>query len=301
MKVQPRNSFVFPLLAYLAFVDCASTYHIQPDPEGNRHLERQAGNAGCALTQPTAKAPRKNIWATLTDQELTDAVDFLYKFKELNLTKTSGSWANTIESVDLLHPNKTDVLPYLADTKPAPARDARAMLMFRSAMEPYMQEWMVGPLPISNQTKAQPLTSLSTRKSDNKLRVYNPDFGAAAKFDENITSLAANAIKTLWNVDPEAVSTTTVHPTQVDNGKVTVWQGFIGSPSGQYDTNTLLPLGLYVRSDRTGRDASKWKIEGWLYNNIFYKTIDEFNKALAQPGFQKLGMVVDGPWAQLDK
>ena len=104
------------------------------------------------------------------------------------------------ESVDLLHPNKTDVLPYLADTKPAPARYARAMLMFRSAMEPYMQEWMVGPLPISNQTKAQPLTFLSTRKSDNKLRVYNPDFGAAAKFDENITSLAANAIKTLWNV-----------------------------------------------------------------------------------------------------
>lgn len=103
-------------------------------------------------------------------------------------------------SVDLLLPNKTNVLPYLAGTEPAPPRYARAMLMFGNAKEPYMQEWMVGPLPISSQTKAQPLTFLSTRKSDNKLRVYNSDFEAARKFNEKIKSQAANAIKTLWNV-----------------------------------------------------------------------------------------------------
>ncbi|KAL5313511.1 hypothetical protein ACEPPN_017931 [Leptodophora sp. 'Broadleaf-Isolate-01'] len=186
-----------------------------------------------------------------------------------------------VVSVDLLLPNKTNVLPYLAGTEPAPPRYARAMLMFGNAKEPYMQEWMVGPLPISSQTKAQPLTFLSTRKSDNKLRVYNSDFEAARKFNEKIKSQAANAIKTLWNVNPDAVSMTTVSPTQVDSGNVTVWQGFIGSPSGRYDTGTLLPLGLYVKSDMTGRDPSKWKIEGWLYNNIFYKTTDEFNKALS--------------------
>ncbi|KAH8586808.1 copper amine oxidase [Bisporella sp. PMI_857] len=296
--MQPGNSLIFPLLGYFALVNCASGYH---NPEGKSHQERQTGNPVCAVTQPTTKAPRKNIWACLTNQEVTEAIDFLYKSNELNLTKTGGSWDNSIVSIDLLQPNKTDVLPYLADTKPAPSRYARAMLMFGNTKEPYMQEWMVGPLPISNQTKAQPLTFLSTRKSDNKLRVYNADFDAVGTFNENIMSQAANAIKALWNVNPDAVSITTVSPTQVDSGHVTVWQGFMGNPSGRYDTGTLLPLGLYVRSDMTGRDPSKWKIEGWLYNNIFYKTIDEFSKALAQPGFKKLGMVVDGPWAQLDK
>jgi primary-amine oxidase len=28
---------------------------------------------------------------------------------------------------------------------------------------------------------------------------------------------------------------------------------------------TLLPQGLYFKSDITGRDSSKWKVLGWLY------------------------------------
>lgn len=56
-----------------------------------------------------------------------------------------------------------------------------------------------------------------------------------------------------------------------------------------------------MRSDRTGRDPSKWKITGWLYNNVFYNNIQDFKAAVAKPGFKKLGMVVDGSWAQLER
>jgi primary-amine oxidase len=87
----------------------------------------------------------------------------------------------------------------------------------------------------------------------------------------------------------------------VENGRVVVWQSFSGQPTGLFDTDTLLPGGLYVRTDRTGRDPSKWKITGWLYNNIFYENIDTFKAAVAKPGFEKLGMVVDGPWAHIEK
>lgn len=75
----------------------------------------------------------------------------------------------------------------------------------------------------------------------------------------------------------------------------------MGRPAGSFDTGTLLPQGLYVRSDRTGRDPSKWKITGWLYNNVFYNNIQDFKAAVAKPGFEKLGMVVDGSWAQLER
>lgn len=87
----------------------------------------------------------------------------------------------------------------------------------------------------------------------------------------------------------------------MDGGQVTAWQAFYGNSIGSNDTSTLLPQGLYVKSDRTGRDPSKWKITGWLYNNVFYNSIEDFNAAVAKPGFEKHEMVVDGSWAQLDK
>lgn len=105
----------------------------------------------------------------------------------------------------------------------------------------------------------------------------------------------------LGHQDVNSFTLTTVSPTQVENGKVTTWQGFMGRPTGSFDTGTLLPQGLYVKSDRTGRDPSKWKITGWLYNDVFYNNIQDFKAAVAKPGFKKLGMVVDGSWAQLER
>lgn len=53
-------------------------------------LPRQAGNGACQITQPVLEAPHKNIWAGLTNQEMADALEFLYKSKELNLTRDGG-------------------------------------------------------------------------------------------------------------------------------------------------------------------------------------------------------------------
>ncbi len=62
-----------------------------------------------------------------------------------------------------------------------------------------------------------------------------------------------------------------------------------------------LPLGLFFKSDVTGRDPSQWKLEGWLYNNIFYETTDQFRAAYWSPGFVKLGANVEGDWARTDQ
>ncbi|KAH7393640.1 copper amine oxidase [Cadophora sp. MPI-SDFR-AT-0126] len=297
------TSFILPFLGSLASIATVSGHRVEhPAPiESQYHgiLSRQAGDGVCKVTQPTVDPISKNIWAGLTNQEMADAIDFLYKSKELNLTRDGGSWDNTLIGIDLLQPNKSDVLPFLAGKRAAPPRYARATLTFGTSMAPYIQEYMIGPLAQGNQTKAQPLTFLSTRKPDNRLRVYDSD--AADNLSSTITSQAADIIKILWNMDADDFSLTTVSPTREENGQVTVWQGFTGSSTGLFDTGTILPQGLYVRSDRTGRDPSKWKITGWLYNNIFYRGIDELKMAVTQPGFEKLGMVVDGSWAQLVK
>lgn len=60
-------------------------------------------------------------------------------------------------------------------------------------------------------------------------------------------------------------------------------------------------LGLFFRADVTGRDPSKWKVTGWLYNEIFYNTTEDFRKAYHSPGFEKLAPNVEGQWVRLDR
>jgi len=58
-------------------------------PQGSEALGRRT-DAGVCGAQPTAIAPHQNIWAGLTNQELADALNFLYSSQELNLTKDGG-------------------------------------------------------------------------------------------------------------------------------------------------------------------------------------------------------------------
>jgi len=72
-------------------------------------------------------------------------------------------------------------------------------------------------------------------------------------------------------------------------------------PTSEFDSETLLPLGLFFKMDVTGRDPSKWKLEGWLYNDIYYPTTADFRKAYWSGNFTKLGVNVDGAWAHTDQ
>jgi primary-amine oxidase len=41
-------------------------------------------------------------------------------------------------------------------------------------------------------------------------------------------------------------------------------------------------------------------VTGWVYNNIFYPTLDDLRKAATDPEFRKLGVNVDAAWAHSD-
>ncbi|TLD26778.1 hypothetical protein PspLS_05308 [Pyricularia sp. CBS 133598] len=62
----------------------------------------------------------------------------------------------------------------------------------------------------------------------------------------------------------------------------------------------LLPTGLFALSDFTGRDHKKWQLEGWLYNGVFYNSTEEFHAAHRRPGFEKIGVNVEGGWTSGD-
>lgn len=56
---------------------------------------------------------------------------------------------------------------------------------------------MVGPMVKGNQTQARPLTFLSNRNPDKKLRVYDSDFDP--NLSDTVMSQAADITKALWN------------------------------------------------------------------------------------------------------
>ncbi|KAK6849702.1 Copper amine oxidase [Apiospora arundinis] len=232
-----------PLLGSLVSGLPGSHPPFQPVSELRLPLQRRADSGTCAISQPTTQAPHKNVWAGLTNRELSDAITFLFKDKDLNLTEGGGNWDNRLLAIDLLQPNKTSVLP----------------------------------------------------QKGSKIRVHDADFATDGALSKAFLTEAADVLKILWNVTPDGVQLVSSSPVQVENGQVTTWYGVEGKPKKLYDTGTLLPLGLYIRANITGRDTSKWAVDGWLYNDILYNSLDEFRKAVTAPGFKTLG---GGPGAK---
>ncbi|QRV88148.1 primary-amine oxidase [Ceratobasidium sp. AG-Ba] len=106
-------------------------------------------------------APKTNIWAPLSLADTKKVEDWLYKQKPLNLTRIENATMrrvsdNTLWLIESIMPNKTDALDYLDKKGGTPTRFARAVLYSGGLSTPLVQEYMVGPLPISSATAYTP-------------------------------------------------------------------------------------------------------------------------------------------------
>ena len=101
--------------------------------------------------------------------------------------------------MDLLQPNKTDALAYLDDDGPPPQRYARATLQFNSKEQPYIQEYMVGPLPlVKGEAKVEELNYIFT-SGRGRTNVYNADGEAIAEFNLKVGKQIKDITKDLLN------------------------------------------------------------------------------------------------------
>lgn len=209
--------------------------------------------------------------------------------------------------VELNIPNKTDVLNFLDGNGPEPARYAHVVINHRSDEEAYFQDILVGPLPINNATASwEPLDYKRTRKDAGKTRNLEADTGDEGSVMTQLVypelKKAADITMKLWNTtvtggENDTVSLMTIDPLMQDDGRIVAWHSFWNDP-GNFDAGTLLPMGLFMKTDITGRDPSDWTFGGWLYNDIFYKTTEAFREAVFSPEFENLGVNVPGPWTK---
>ncbi|KAE9570048.1 hypothetical protein CGMCC3_g13897 [Colletotrichum fructicola] len=265
-------------------------------------------------TTDAVRAPKTNVWRDLSEEEVHNVTQWLLGQRDLNLTdpQSAGPWSDTILFAELNIPNKTAVLPYLdSNSKESPPqRYARVVTTRRATAEAYWQELVVGPLPISAQTTVQPLQYLLTRKTDGMIRWLDPDaHGALEKeFLYKVSASVADITQDLCggvalgqdNDSLALVGLTTPYQEDTD-GVIVRWDEFKRKPSDQFDAQTLLPLGLFLKTDVTGRDSSKWRVMGWYYNDIFYADTNAFRAAYQSPNFQRLEPNVEGDWARTDR
>lgn len=109
------------------------------------------------------------------------------------------SWDNKLLQVELLPPKKADALSYFDSGAAAPARYARAVVQFGATLEPYIQEYQVGPLPVVNGSTT--LTTLDSiyNKGKGYIRVYDQDTTALLAFTYQISTSIADITQLLLN------------------------------------------------------------------------------------------------------
>ncbi|KAF7361132.1 Amine oxidase [Mycena sanguinolenta] len=215
---------------------------------------------------PVAVAPKSNIFISLTDDEAAAVIGFLHNQTELNLTA---------------------------------AADAGAY-------------FIVGPLPISNASTYESLDWATTSGSA-KIRNYNADDDLLTQWNFDVTATVADIVLDLLNgtatgSDDDTFDILGIDPLWMEEidgeERVILWNTYWRFPSGKYaifDGETLLPQGLFFKSDITGRDSSKWKVLGWLYGDIFYSSTEEFRKAWSSPEFVKYELNLPGEWIGSDQ
>ncbi|KAL2412723.1 Copper amine oxidase vicK1 [Exophiala dermatitidis] len=231
---------------------------------------------------PLVKAPKTNIWAPISAQDNIDVWTLLHDpATGLNLTKPEDATVsdNYVFWIDTLHTNKTEVLPYIDGDGPAPPKYARAIIFEGGKAEPDSQEYMIGPLPVSEGT--------IVRKLD---YIYNGGRGGSVPFNARyvddikssaVTPLVTAAMSNISDItaalfdggvyfgpndDRTTLSMTSGTPVSYDGS-----QGFRNimfrlPGSGTY----LSPIDFYLLIDCPGTDPTHYSVKGYVTNSKYY-------------------------------
>ncbi|EJT99165.1 copper amine oxidase [Dacryopinax primogenitus] len=268
----------------------------------------ETDSCGTGVSNYTVKAPKKNIWLGLTEAEVAGITEFVHNQKSLNLTavENATNWDNSLLLVELMLPNKTDALNYFDGGGAEPARHAHIEVDHRASVHnPAYLDYIVGPLPISNKTTVEPLAWPYT-KGPGSSHNYAADDDARNDFMNNFGAELADITRALWNgtamgLDNDTMSIWGIDPLFQEDGRTISWDTFWNNNNDVYDDSTLLPLGLFLKPDITGRDPSQWSNQGVLYNGEFYDTIDDFKSAFYSGNIQTFGPNEDEEWGRTDQ
>lgn len=254
--------------------------------------------------------PRHNIWADLSVEETRDLFRYLHTVpSHLNLTtvESSDSFSNYILSTEALRPNKSQALDYVDKRSAArPQRWAHVIIYHGSSDEATLDEYMVGPLPTTGETQLRPLTfyhnsgkSSSPNLVPDLTSLRDWPYSIAEEMSDITQNILGSVINSGNTSNPDGLEIGFRDPWIDRNGRNVRWCSFQRAGE-RSESRTLLPQGLYVKLDTTGRDTKKWKVLNWFYNNVLYDSTEAFRAAWATPGFVITPPNLDGEWTSIE-
>jgi len=260
-----------------------------------------------ASPQPQFAAPKRNVWADLSKDEADQIYSFLLtEWVDLNLTRTPRSAADTyVYNIEVLQPNKTAVLPYLAGANRKPSRWARIVLSSTVDGKPELAYHAVGPLPVSSETTVVPLV-YPFNSGRNSVPNLMTDFLGSMEFAlslaENVSDITTELLGAKLNrEDPSDPNSVQAFPrlSRLESGQIVGWLQFFRPGRGS-SGSTLLPQGIYAEIVIGGPDVREWTVGRWFYNGRLYATVDEFRADMHDAGFLKTPANLDGPWTDTE-
>jgi primary-amine oxidase len=293
MSLSVSGLVIFCSLAYLLFSVSYPIRQQQSDPspspqDRHRHF----------------RAPAENPWAELDEVEASQVYTWLHENSRL-FGPSDAQGANALNLIELLRPNKSDVVDYLDNKGPVPQRWARLSNLETKGEDAFIVEYMVGPLPPSNTTQVLPLHYCH---NSGRNLVQSPVSDVYALLDwaliigENASDITLDLLGAKTNrddIDDPNGLVIGSRPALVESGRMVHWLEFF-APGMKSDGRSMLPQGLYVKLDIPSANPETWTTREWFYNGLLYENDTMLREAMKDPGFERLTINEDGSWTDTE-
>jgi primary-amine oxidase len=276
--------------------------------------KRQEGESSCISGDaPTTTAPKTNVWGPISASDNLAVWNLLHAEETaLNLTHPDDAVLtdNYVFWIDTLHTNKTDVLPYLDGDGPEPPKYARAIIFNGGVAEPGSQEYMIGPLPVSEETTVEPLDWMYNGAWGGFVP-YNARYADAPKSNA-IAPLITEAMTNVSDItmalfqgaayfgpgnDSTTLSSTAGTPLSFDGT-----QGFrnimFRKPG---PASYLTPIDFFLIIDCPGTDPTHYSVRGFVTQEQYFPTESDLRAAYESGTLaQAYAQPEDTDWALVD-
>lgn len=255
------------------------------------------------------QAPRRNIWRNLDVNEASAVRRWLFAPEQaLNLTTatTAGLGDNTVSLIERWRPSKRNALAYLADgggSNDEPERFARVTLVRGAESPPVIRDYLVGPLPISNDTQIRPLKEIYADDGAdvplNARMLTLADLPPLKRFLARTFGPLTELTEDLFGVHAQGLANDTMMfggqaPMSFDGEWRRLWMPLKVAGPGYF----LRSLDWQVYVDMTGTDDSLWGVRKVWYNGQLFDTLEAFERAWRDGSLKQSDKVRvdDGTW-----
>lgn len=216
------------------------------------------------------------IFADLSSEELIAVRDFMLKQSDLGLKRIdlANVKDNYIYLIQLLPPDKDEVLEYLDNNKTKPDRKALVIVFQGSTDPPVVQEYVVSRVNTSNDNMTYHKYGIAMHFN---VRPY--DLVQAKAIEKIVLEATSKAFRLLnesydgycyANCTNKALKFQLQTPFGKDRRERKTWLYFTRDIEGSY----LNPVDFQLHIDFAGPDESKWRLERVYYSGEMYESID---------------------------